>query len=177
MNAKTASLAGARRVIAMLTLCGLAHGAAAAPAHEHGVAHLDIVIEGSKLLIHLDSPLDNLAGFEHAPRNDQQRSTLRKMEAALREGAALFKPDAAAACLLTDVRIAAPFADGRQAKGGHADLEADWTFSCAKPEALQKMEVHLAELFLRIHRLKVTMATPKGQSSTVLSRSARSITF
>src|SRR5690606_20886978 len=49
-------------------------------AHEHGVADLRVAAEGNTVVIEFDSPLDNLVGFEHAPRDDAQRMALRTAE-------------------------------------------------------------------------------------------------
>jgi hypothetical protein len=40
----------------------------AGKAHEHGALKLDVAIEGNKLTIAMEAPLDNLLGFERAPR-------------------------------------------------------------------------------------------------------------
>lgn len=36
-------------------------------AHQHGVAILEVAVDGGTLRLRLESPLNNLAGFEHAP--------------------------------------------------------------------------------------------------------------
>jgi len=56
----------------------LALTAHADSAHEHGSARLDVAVDGDRLHIALQSPLDNLVGFEHAPRNERQRTALAK---------------------------------------------------------------------------------------------------
>ena len=159
----------------------------AAPAHEHGVANLDIVIDGHKLLINLESPLHNLVGFEHPPNNDQQRAALQKMDSSLRDGLALFKPSIEAACTLTGVKVDQPFANENendrakqpehQHTRQHADARSAWEFSCARPQALKQLDVLLFDSFSGMHRIKVQMATPNRQSSTVLTKSKRHIDF
>jgi len=73
--------------------------AAAEPPHEHGTATLDVVLDGNRLLLELEGPLDNLVGFEHAPRSDIERSALRTMESSLRATERLLAPSAAAECV------------------------------------------------------------------------------
>jgi hypothetical protein len=55
-------------------------------AHEHGVAHLNVAVEGSDLIIELFSPAANIVGFEHHPRTqaqkDQVKEARKKLEAA-----------------------------------------------------------------------------------------------
>lgn len=45
--------------------------------HEHGHAVLKLVREGTAVVVHFESPLDSIVGFEHAPANDEQRAALR----------------------------------------------------------------------------------------------------
>ena len=51
-------------------LASAGHAVAAADtAHEHGALKLDVAIDGQLLLISMEAPLDNLLGFERAPRS------------------------------------------------------------------------------------------------------------
>ncbi|MCF7994732.1 MAG: DUF2796 domain-containing protein, partial [Chromatiaceae bacterium] len=43
-------------------------------AHVHGVGQLNVAVDGSALLVELISPAMDLVGFEHAPRNEAQRT-------------------------------------------------------------------------------------------------------
>ncbi|MCH8499932.1 MAG: DUF2796 domain-containing protein [Marinobacter sp.] len=61
------------------------HGAHDNPgAHVHGEARLQVALEGQTAELILNSPADNLLGFEHAPRNDAQRDALKNAEAWLK---------------------------------------------------------------------------------------------
>ena len=158
--------------------CSLAF---AAPAHEHGVANLDVVIEGNKLQVNLSSPLHNLVGFEHAPRNDQQRAALVEMDAALLNALVLLRPSPEAGCTLADVRVDQPFSQqdktAKHAGHQHADAQAVWSFVCTHPERLRQLEVLFFERFPGMQRIKVQSATPRGQSSAVLTPSRRRLNF
>ncbi|MDE0661300.1 MAG: DUF2796 domain-containing protein [Gammaproteobacteria bacterium] len=44
--------------------------------HEHGHAVLKLAQEGTEVVVHFESPLDSIVGFEHEPENDEQRSAL-----------------------------------------------------------------------------------------------------
>lgn len=151
---------------------------AAEGAHEHGVASLDVVLDGNSLLISLDSPLDNLLGFEHAPRNEKQRAAVKKMEATL-QAAGLFGLDPAAACAPGKVELVHPFAAGKAADAGHghADAEVSWAFRCAAPAALKSIEVGLFDRFSHLKTLRVQFAGPRGQTSATLSRNKRRLSW
>lgn len=83
----------------------------AGKAHEHGALKLDVAIEGNKLTIAMEAPLDNLLGFERAPRTDAERKAAAEVLARLRspiQGKALFSADAAAQCTLSKADVQAP---------------------------------------------------------------------
>ena len=53
-----------------------ANGAETHSAHEHGHAVLKLVQEDTEVVVHFESPLDSIVGFEHEPENDEQRAAL-----------------------------------------------------------------------------------------------------
>jgi endonuclease YncB( thermonuclease family) len=180
-------------LLALVVLLPVA--ASAQRAHEHEVATLEVSVDGRTLLLRLESPLDNLVGFEHAPRNDKQRVALRGMEARLQAGDRLFKMVPAAGCALRQVTIDHPYRaatgpsdssrpKGPEGKGGakkgetvHSELQAAFTFECAKPEHLDRIEVLLFDAFPGLKRLNAQTATPRGQKSASLSTKKRMLPF
>jgi hypothetical protein len=166
----------------------------AAPAHVHGEARLEIVLEISRegaqksaqLAITLDTPLDNLLGFEHTPATDAEREAVARMEEQLSHPEQLFAPDAAAQCAATLLELESPFRTGvpenehehedehrsepdeHHGHSGHNDLEAHYRVICKNPDALQGLTVHLFTLFPRLQRLQVEFAGPKGQRAAKL---------
>lgn len=49
-------------------------------AHVHGIASLQVAVDGSDIDLLFRSPADNLLGFEHAPRDQQQAATVAQVE-------------------------------------------------------------------------------------------------
>ncbi len=175
---------------AAVALAAPAQAAPAPGAHAHGVAELRVVVDGGRLEVALESPLDNLVGFEHAPRTDKQRAAVRSMAAKLRQAQTLFVPTAAARCSLGSVRLASsalpaellgekePTApQAGQEADGHADLDASFVFDCAAPAELKGMDVGLLSAFRGFHKLNVQVVGPKGQSATVLTPRKRSVSW
>lgn len=146
--------------------------ALAAPPHVHSVALLDVAVDGSTLSLHLDSPLDNLVGFEHAAYNPSQQQALDKMVAQLNKPEELFVPTPAAACRAQKPNLVSAVLDppksARHHGHVHADMDADFVFHCARPEKLHGLEVRLIFVFPRTHKVKVQIAGPGGQSSAQL---------
>lgn len=152
--------------------------AVAAPAHEHGTAKLDVVLDGPTLTVVLESPLDNLVGFEHAPKNNKQRAALLQMEERLRAADTLFRPDPAARCSVKEVSVEHPFQAGRKAASGrHSDADVSWSFTCAQPSALKQLEVRLFDVFPDLKRLQTQTAGPSGQGAATLDKTNRWLAF
>ena len=98
-------------------------------AHEHGVATLDVALDGTRLYLDLATPAYNVLGFEHAPSTDEQRQTVSNARALL-ESDVPFVPDPAAGCTLEEasvtIELAEEDAHGDEGHGeeGHSDEEA-----------------------------------------------------
>lgn len=169
--------------------------------HEQGVASLDVRVEGELLDLRLRAPLESLAGLERPPRTDKQRQAVRTMAATLHDANALFVPTAAAGCrtaavtlsseVLAPALLAAPgaaaAADGGETSGApaprkpappaHADLEAQVTFRCARPQALTGLQIRLFDAFPALQGIGVAIVTPRGDSGVRLSPSRTSLTW
>jgi hypothetical protein len=95
--------------------------------HVHGVGRLEIAVEGSTLNVHLDSPLANFVGFEHAPKTAEERAAVHRMEEQARDFARLFRIPAAAGCRVADVVV--------EIEGGEASAVARGNGHDEKPKA------------------------------------------
>ena len=137
--------------------------AQAAPAHVHGEARLEISVDREQLVVTLESPLDSLLGFEHAPRNAGEREAVQGMAAKLKQASQAFAPSAAALCKSISVELNSPVLGGNAGSAGHNDLDARYTWQCAKPEALRDIVTGLFADFLRLQRITVEFAGPQGQ--------------
>ena len=82
--------------LALVLSTALMGAAQAAGAHQHGVAQLEVAADGNSLTVTLDTPLDNLLGFERGPRTDAERKAVQAMAQRLRDAARLVVPAAAA---------------------------------------------------------------------------------
>ncbi len=164
----------ARSILAPLLLAPLLAGAQG-HAHVHGQAKLEIVLDGPVLAIALESPLDGIVGFEHAPRSAAQKQAAERALAALRQPAQLFTLPADAQCRAEATELEAPVLQGAAAKDGHADLDARWTFRCATPARLQSLEQGLFAAFPRLTKIEVQVAGPQGQRRQVLKRPERAL--
>ncbi len=93
-------------LIAMISLGVMPMAKAYEPsAHVHGIATLEIAIDGAAVQINLDSPLDSLLGFERAPRNEKERQSVKAMVLRLHQADTLFIFTPAAQCRLESTKL------------------------------------------------------------------------
>jgi len=174
--------------------------ALAADAHVHGRAALQVSVDGNRLLLEFSSPLDNLVGFEHAPRNDKQTAAVRGMAERLHNPSALFMPTPQAACAPASVELksavlepallagkAAPrptperplsqSAKGKSTQEEHAALSAEVVFNCERPEKLSSLEVRIFDAFPHVRRLDVQVAGARKQAAARLTPRNRRLSW
>lgn len=159
-----------------------AESAASLGRHAHGIGELDVALDGSLLELDWRSPAANLLGFEHAPRSDEQRAVVSRVQAQLGEAATLFGIPAAAGCTLTESQLDSPLftaAPGdEQPAATHSEVHARYRFTCRQPAALEALD--LAELFRRFpatERLQVQLIGPRGQQGSELGPARSRLTL
>ncbi|MFC7422203.1 DUF2796 domain-containing protein [Iodobacter arcticus] len=148
-------------ISALLTL-SFSSFASAHGAHVHGVAEMDVAIEGKKLVITLESPADNLLGFEHAPKNDAEKAKLKAVSEQLQNADNLFTIDAAAQCKATTPQIKMP----DFGKKGHSDIDAEYHFECAATPS--SIALPLWKNFAGFKKITVNLANANGQKQIKL---------
>ena len=154
--------------MSLARLAALVLAACAAPAalaqHSHGVAKLDVAIEGSRLALELAAPMGDLVGFERDPRDAKERAAVEDALAFLGSGKA-FVPAAGGGCRMDPPRVE------RISTGpGHAEAKASIAYACANAAGLAPVDA--AGFFARFPKLKrvdVRMVTARGQSAARLT--------
>ena len=153
----------------------IAAPALAAPAHQHGVAALDVGVEPGRVTLELDTPLDNLLGFEHAPRSDAERERAAAVLKKLNAADGLFRIDSAAGCTLGKVTLVSPalgLGGTPPDKDGHADLQGRFEFTCKAGNKAGFVEVGLFDAFASLKRIDLQVVTPRGQLKATLVKPA-----
>ena len=170
----------------------LAAIAATAPAaekehkpHVHGESAMRLAIEGNVLEVELESPAHDIVGFEHMPKTAEQRASVKRAVAALKDGAALFRFSAGAGCALQEAEVETPLAEAghEQESHGHAEDEehsefhAHYRFRCARPDRLKGVEVLLFGSFPAMEEIELGAILPGGQRAATLTPGANRIDF
>ncbi len=151
-----------------------AHGA-----HEHGVVQLQVAIAAGTLEMHLESPAINIVGFEHPPKNDDERAAIEKGLAKLKSPT-LFVLGPANACSLVKADVTSDLATAHAPNDAnastqevHADVDANYQFACQAP--LKAIRVGLFDQFGGIESVRVQLITDTDQRSLTLDKTNSTI--
>ena len=120
-------------------------------AHQHGHAEMSIAFDGMIGKISLESPADNILGFENKPKNDQQKKqsedALLKLETQI---AQMVQMDPSLLCVMQKHEIQVNYEDG-----GHSDVEASFEVKCQKSPLGTKMKFEFQKHFPRLKNIEV----------------------
>ncbi len=102
-------------------------------AHVHGIAALNLALEGEEVQVELESPAANIVGFEHAPSSEADHAALDKAVATLKDGDQLFRFNSEAGCRMEKAQVTSALLDqdhdeqaddhGHENKDAHGDGE------------------------------------------------------
>lgn len=172
-------------------------------AHVHGIAALNLALEGQEVHIEFDSPAANIVGFENAPSSEADHAALDKAVATLKDGDRLFKFNADAGCQMEKVNVASQLLDEEheghtdekpgehphEEKQGHdheqhededeahSDIEAAYHFECDEPGKLTQLTVELFEAFPGTEKLKVQYVIESKQGAADLTAADHVLKF
>lgn len=148
--------------------------ASAGHSHVHGQARLEATLEGGRLRIEAELPMETLTGFERAPRTDDERDRLARALEALR-APGMFRPSADAGCKHAgeQQRWAGGGGSALPADDAHTDLQLTHEFDCARPARLTSIDIGLFDAFSRLRRIEARVAGPAGAQARTLGRSRR----
>lgn len=152
--------------------------------HEHGVAEIQVIIDESAFVIDLRLPMMDGAGFEHKPKNDQERKKFADALAALKDPAPLFAVPAGAGCTVDNIEVlepeeltdaspgegTPPGAEGGAAADGdqHGDISAVYEYKCTKVADVKSVNVQLFKKFPSLKKVAASYETPWGQGTSEL---------
>ena len=164
-------------LIHLPTLLALAWPVAAvAGPHEHGVARMNLAIDGQQVQVSILVPLESLLGYERAPRDATEKAQAAALLERLKQAQEVIVTPAAAQCRPAQAaQLKAPLLEGQGGAQQHGDLDGLYQLVCAQPSELRTLEVSLFEVSRRISRVQVQVAGPKGASQTTLRRNKRQI--
>ncbi|WP_299878117.1 DUF2796 domain-containing protein [uncultured Cocleimonas sp.] len=89
-------------------------------AHQHGQAQLNVILENNDLMVMLETPAMNVFGFEHEPKNVEQKKVVELAIKDLENISPYIKTDSSAECKIAKIDVDQPF----DAHGEHNEHEA-----------------------------------------------------
>ena len=167
--------------------------------HVHGVAQMNLAVEGEKAFIELVTPAMNIVGFEHQPSTSAQRSAVLEAAEKLEDGGSLFAFSKEADCTLVSAVIDSDLLDHgddgqahrdshekhhdeepsdekhrhraaeNHGEEGHSEFEASYQFTCTRPKKLRALEVNLFTVFPGFEQIDTQVLTASGQSGAKIS--------
>ena len=144
----------------IMALLSIPAFAAPHSAHVHGVAEMDVVVDGKKILISFASPADNLLGFERAPKSDYEKNKVKDVAAQLQFSANMIAPNAE--CKSGKPLVTMP-AFGQ---GEHSDISVEYVFECSNQ--VSQIKLPLWQLFPGVKNMTVNLVDGKGQKQLKL---------
>ncbi len=167
-------------------------------AHEHGVARLNVALDGQTLELELETPAMNLLGFEHAATSDADKATLKAARESLAQPLTLFSIPAQAGCSVASSELDSPLFGDREQEHKkehghthagehdhdhdhdheHSDISAHYQLSCSAPAALTTLDLNaLFQRFPDTRTIQVQLIGPSGQQGVELTPSNPRLNF
>jgi hypothetical protein len=142
-------------------------------AHVHGVARLDMALDGRTLEFELDTPAMNIVGFEHPATTDADKMKLALARETLLKPHGLFSIPEAAQCTVVKQSLESPlFGDkdddddhgAGEAEHEHSEIHGHYQLTCNVPTVLNKLDLsELFKSFPATQTIQVQLVTPKRQ--------------
>ena len=107
----------------------------------------------------LESPADDIVGFEHAPENEKQKSQINKALAIFKDKKGVFMPTPAAGCKITG--HSAEFES--DPSSGHAGFHVRWEMSCSNPSKIKNLSTSFFKSFPKAEEIEVEVVSEAGQ--------------
>ncbi|MCO4756826.1 MAG: DUF2796 domain-containing protein [Oceanospirillaceae bacterium] len=170
--------------------------------HQHGVAELNLALDGKHLELELISPAANIIGFEHAARTDAEKQKVQQSIKKLQQAGQLFALTAAADCRLGRVELASTTDTDEhsgehdndpehhagehehehehehdEAGGDHSDLRVHYYYQCLQPKQLNGLDVLMFKAFPAIEKIHLQLITPQTQQGKLLTPDNPRVSF
>lgn len=193
-----------RRLSALLCTILLSSGAAIAEekrdldSHEHGVAQLNVAVEGKSVLMEFEAPGADIVGFEHPASSAEDKEKISAAISTLEDITKLVSFPAGANCAVTEVKAElhseAEHDDGHdehhaEAKHsdedghdehhaeaehadeeGHTEFHAEYAMNCENIRQIDEMTFPYFETFKNAEEIEVQIVTESGANKFEVMR-------
>jgi len=152
-----------------------------AESHVHGMAEINIVVEGKRVVVEFHTPTEGLMGFEHEAKTDAEK---KKRDAAMKivkerfnelivfDKQSACKSHSATARIVRgedhDTKDKTHGAGNRKISGEHSELQAVYQFECDRSPAGTKVTFGVSKFFPEIHEIKVQVLSDAKQTGVTI---------
>jgi hypothetical protein len=154
-------------------------------AHVHGIAEINIAVEGAKATVEFRAPAESVMGFEHEAKSESDK---KKRDAALEQlrtkGGQMVVFDPKLGCKSSDMKTAIVETKGEATKaqsgkeahkdqkksGEHREVHGTFTVACDKPLAGSRVKFGVSKVFRDIQEVKVQVLSDSGQSGATIKK-------
>jgi hypothetical protein len=134
-------------------------------AHEHSVATLNIVVEGSTGVVELEAPSEGIVGFEQEARSaaekKQQDAALQKLSSSIQR-MVIF--DKSLNCQFKTLRNQIV----KEAGEDHSEVKAEFSFSCTAPPAGTRVTFGVSSVFPELRTVNVQLLAGSQQAGATI---------
>ncbi|WP_095587387.1 zinc uptake protein ZrgA [Actibacterium ureilyticum] len=164
-------------------------------AHEHGVGALYIAIDGTTVAMEFSAPGADIVGFEYAAQSEADRAAVDAAVATLATPLDLFVMPAEAGCSVTQASAALESEyeahgdhdhdehehedvhehedhEEHAEEAGHTEFHAQYTLTCANPQALTEIAFAYFDRFENAREVEVQILGPSGAQAFEVERDA-----
>lgn len=165
-------------------------------AHEHGVGHLNIAVEGTNIAIEFNAPGADIVGFEHPAESEDDQKAIEDAKVVLAKPLDIFVIPTAAQCTVGDTHVDLEsehdehhdkehdhdetehddHAEEGHDHDDHADAEshtefhAEYAITCSTPDALDQIDFAYFTKFPNAQKITVQAASAKGAERFEVTR-------
>ncbi len=139
-------------------------------AHVHGTGELAAVLEGNDLTISLQAPLDSFGLPEAAPETDEQTALMDQARLKLQDPLGAVSLPVDAACIFSGSDVVFSYS------GDHGEAALDYSFRCARPDALDAIEIRLFDTYDDLEEIDAVFIAGASQNAATLDASRTSLT-
>jgi Protein of unknown function (DUF2796) len=154
-----------------------------AEGHVHGVAEINIVVEGKTIVVEFRTPTEGVMGFEHEAKSDAEK---KKRDAAIKRVNDRFNDlvvfDKKFGCQSQAGKVTIVQSDsssGKDKKQGqgdhkksaeHRELRATHNFECQKEPAGSRVRFGVTKVFPEIQEIKIQVLSDAKQSGATIKK-------
>ncbi|MFT5067531.1 MAG: hypothetical protein ACI9TA_003160 [Reinekea sp.] len=167
--------------LAILASPAIAEGTRELDSHEHGVGELNIAFDGNTVAMELHAPGADIVGFEYAAESAEDRASIDAAVATLARPLDLFVMPAIAECSVVQASAGLENeehddkehdADDEEHadEAGHTEFHAEYTLTCANPEALSKITFAYFNFFEHAREIEIQIISASGAEAFEVER-------